>query len=171
VGESEQRYGIEELGELGGVSRRTVRYYVQEGLLPPPLGVGRGKHYGREHLERLLQVKTLQQRGLTLDEVRREVGRGRAALAEEAGRRSAALPEVSRATATRAGVLLPVADAAWASSAPGSPARSTWTRLDLLPGIELHLSSRYRKPSATALEELAEWCRRHVSENGGSEDE
>jgi DNA-binding transcriptional MerR regulator len=37
------RYGIDELAELGGVSRRTVRYYVQEQLLPPPLGVGAGR--------------------------------------------------------------------------------------------------------------------------------
>lgn len=33
------------MAELGGVSRRTVRYYVQEGLLSAPLGVGRGRHY------------------------------------------------------------------------------------------------------------------------------
>ena len=32
-------YSIVELAELGGVSRRTVRYYVQESLLPS-LGVG-----------------------------------------------------------------------------------------------------------------------------------
>ena len=61
------RYGIDELAELGGVSRRTVRYYVQERLLPPPLGVGRGRHYGRAHLDALLRVKSMQEAGLTLD--------------------------------------------------------------------------------------------------------
>ncbi len=64
-------YGIAELAELGGVSRRTVRYYVQEGLLAPPLGVGRGRHYGPEHLEQLLRVKSMQEQGLALDEIRR----------------------------------------------------------------------------------------------------
>ena len=63
-------YGIDDLARLGGVSRRTVRYYVQEGLLPAPRGLGRGRHYGPEHLERLLRVKALQQRGLTLEGVR-----------------------------------------------------------------------------------------------------
>ena len=48
-----ERYGIAELAALGGVTRRTVRYYVQQGLLPAPLGVGRGRHYGPEHLARL----------------------------------------------------------------------------------------------------------------------
>ena len=59
----ESRHAIGELADLGGVSRRTVRYYVQEGLLPAPLGVGRGRHYGAEHLEQLLKVKALQEQG------------------------------------------------------------------------------------------------------------
>lgn len=63
-------YGIEELAELGGVTRRTVRYYVQEGLLPAPRGVGRGRHYGPEHLDRLLQVKSMQERGESLEAIR-----------------------------------------------------------------------------------------------------
>ena len=63
-------YGIAELAELGGVSRRTVRYYVQEGLLPAPLGVGRGRHYGPAHLAQLLRVKALQEEGRSLTEIR-----------------------------------------------------------------------------------------------------
>ena len=50
-------YGIEELAELGGVTRRTVRYYVQRGLLPTPLGTGRGPHYTPAHLERLIHIR------------------------------------------------------------------------------------------------------------------
>ena len=66
----EPRYGIGDLADLGGVSRRTVRYYVQENLLPPPYGVGRGNHYGREHLDQLLRVKALQEAGKSLLEIR-----------------------------------------------------------------------------------------------------
>jgi DNA-binding transcriptional MerR regulator len=65
-----EHLSIDELAELGGVSRRTVRYYIQEGLLPKPLGVGRGRHYDRSHLERLLQVKAQQEAGLSLDAIR-----------------------------------------------------------------------------------------------------
>ncbi len=64
--EHEARYGVEELAGLAGVSRRTVRYYVQEGLLPPPFGLGRGRHYGPAHLEPLIRLKSLQEQGLTL---------------------------------------------------------------------------------------------------------
>lgn len=67
----ELRYAIGDLADLGGVSRRTVRYYVQEDLIPAPLGIGRGNHYGREHLDQLLKVKALQEAGRTLDEIRR----------------------------------------------------------------------------------------------------
>lgn len=68
------RYAIGDLAELGGVSRRTVRYYVQEGLIPAPYGLGRGRHYGREHLESLLRVKALQEAGRTLEEIRARPG-------------------------------------------------------------------------------------------------
>lgn len=71
VAGDDPRYGIDELAELGGVSRRTVRFYIQEGLLPAPYGVGRGNHYGPEHLNALLRVRTQQEAGRTLDEIRR----------------------------------------------------------------------------------------------------
>jgi len=66
----ERRYGINELAALGGVSRRTIRFYIQENLLPPPLGLGRGNHYTDAHLERLLQVRTLQEKGHTIAQIR-----------------------------------------------------------------------------------------------------
>lgn len=66
MSENETRYGIQELAQLGGVSRRTVRYYVQRGLLPAPTGTGRGKHYTQEHLEVLRRVCALQQAGVPL---------------------------------------------------------------------------------------------------------
>jgi len=65
----ERCYGIEELAELGGVTRRTVRYYVQRGLLPTPLGTGRGPHYTLAHLERLIHIRQLQETGVPLTEV------------------------------------------------------------------------------------------------------
>ena len=132
------RYGIEELAALGGVTRRTVRYYVQEGLLQAPLGVGRGRHYGPEHLARLQAVKGLQEKGLSLDEVRAEIERG-------SGRRKA------KAAAAAA---LPEADAA----------PSAWTRLEVLPGVELHVSGRRLLPPLGQLRELAEWCARNLRE-------
>jgi DNA-binding transcriptional MerR regulator len=129
------RYGVEELAVLGGVTRRTVRYYVQQGLLQAPLGVGRGRHYGPEHLARLEQVKALQERGLSLDEVRDEV--------ERPARKG-------RATA------------AASTAAPGA---SAWRRVELVPGVELHVEAGRRLPHAERLRELREWCARHIGKN------
>src|SRR5215470_14935149 len=67
--QDERCYGIEELAELGGVTRRTVRYYVQRGLLPAPLGTGRGPHYTSAHLERLIHIRKLQEASVPLAEI------------------------------------------------------------------------------------------------------
>jgi DNA-binding transcriptional MerR regulator len=62
-------YGPDDLAERAGVSRRTVRYYVQRGLLPAPAGLGRGKHYGEAHLARLIRIRELQEAGVPLERI------------------------------------------------------------------------------------------------------
>lgn len=62
-------YSIGELAELGGVSRRTVRYYVQRGLLEAPAGAGRGSRYSQRHLDTLIRIRKLQEEGVPLSEV------------------------------------------------------------------------------------------------------
>ena len=89
--ETDARYAIGDLARLAGVSRRTVRYYVQEGLIPAPLGVGRGNHYSREHLDEILRVKAMQEAGRTLDEIRNGPTPG--ARTKRRDRETAAAPE------------------------------------------------------------------------------
>ncbi|MDZ4804366.1 MAG: MerR family transcriptional regulator [Candidatus Eisenbacteria bacterium] len=62
-----RRFSITELAQVAGISGRTVRYYVQRGLIPPPDGRGPGRHYGQEHLDRILKLRDLQRTGLSLD--------------------------------------------------------------------------------------------------------
>jgi DNA-binding transcriptional MerR regulator len=66
-------YGPDDLAERAGVSRRTVRYYVQRGLLPAPSGLGRGKHYSEAHLARLIRIRTLQEAGVPLERIGAEL--------------------------------------------------------------------------------------------------
>jgi DNA-binding transcriptional MerR regulator len=128
---SDALYAIGELADLASISRRTVRYYIHEGLLPPPLGLGRGNHYGREHLDRLLQVKALQEAGRSLDEIRQLLGQQ------------------------------PATDA----RVPAMPLpRSTWRRIGMVPGVELHVSDDVRLPAPGRLQELAAWCRQHFGD-------
>jgi DNA-binding transcriptional MerR regulator len=62
----EKKFTIDELSELAGFTRRTIRYYIQEGLLEPPSGRGRGGFYYDSHLERLRLIKSLTGKGLGL---------------------------------------------------------------------------------------------------------
>lgn len=64
---------IETLAGLSGSSRRTIRFYVQEGLLAPPEGQKRAARYSDDHLERLLRIRRLQQEGLSLEAIRRHL--------------------------------------------------------------------------------------------------
>lgn len=130
------RYAIGELATLGGVSRRTVRYYVQEGLIPPPLGLGRGNHYTADHLDQLLRVKSMQESGRTLDDIR-------ALLDQRPQSRASAQP-----------------------SHDAVPPRSLWRRIALTPGVELHIASTVRVPTPAQLRELADWCHQHGFESG-----
>ena len=50
-------YKLEELARAAGTSPRTVRYYVQRGLLPAPAFRGKDTAYGPEHLVRLRAIR------------------------------------------------------------------------------------------------------------------
>jgi DNA-binding transcriptional MerR regulator len=65
-GVDEKRYTIDELSDLTGFSRRTIRYYIQQGLLEPPAGRGRGGFYYDSHVETLKRIKALQEDGFNL---------------------------------------------------------------------------------------------------------
>lgn len=63
-------YSIEDLCRLTGLTRRTIRYYIQEGLVPKPEGERRAAHYLNSHLEILLRIRRLTASGLSLEAVR-----------------------------------------------------------------------------------------------------
>jgi len=73
---TEKYYTIKELCDLTGFTRRTIRYYIQEGLLDPPAGRGRGGFYFDSHVKRLLEIKALQSKGLKLAAIQELVRKG-----------------------------------------------------------------------------------------------
>ncbi len=68
--DSPERFSIEQLATLAGVTPRTVRFYISEGLLERPAGEKRGAHYLRRHLEQLLTIRRWSDAGLSLERVR-----------------------------------------------------------------------------------------------------
>jgi len=65
------RYTLQELTSATGVTPRTVRYYVSEGLLPPPVAAGPRSYYTETHLQRLRLIVHLKDTYLPLREIRR----------------------------------------------------------------------------------------------------
>jgi DNA-binding transcriptional MerR regulator len=53
---------IDDLAVRAGVPSRTIRYYTQQGLLPPPSLRGRVGYYSEQHLDRLKLIKELQEK-------------------------------------------------------------------------------------------------------------
>lgn len=67
---SSQTFSLDELCTLAAVPKRTVRYYIQLGLLPRPQGENRGAKYLNTHLDALLRIKQLTEAGISLERIR-----------------------------------------------------------------------------------------------------
>ena len=63
------KFTLRQLSDSAEVPARTVRYYIQKGLLPPPDGEKRGAHYSEGHLAQLLRIRQWQDAGLSLDAI------------------------------------------------------------------------------------------------------
>lgn len=125
--ETSERYSIGELSDLTGLSRRTIHYYVQRGLLPPPEGGGRGHYYTVGHVERIRRIRAWQDAGTSLDRIRACLGPGNGEAEEFAAAEPVRRPE-------------PV----------------MWMRLPVAPGVELGLQAGRFRISPARLEQLAE---------------
>lgn len=67
--DNDKKYRLEDLSELTGFPRRTIRFYIQKGYLAPPMGQKRGSYYTNEHLEALLKIKRLSQKNVPLKQM------------------------------------------------------------------------------------------------------
>src|SRR5450759_2104993 len=152
-----QEWCIGELAKLADVTPRTVRYYVELGLLPPPEGLGRGAGYGQEHLDRLLVIKRLQADRFSLDEVREQLATfAPATTTRLASETAPAPPDASSAAEYLArlresperyagrnteGLALGLA-VNHTPHSPDSYIGEQWTRIPLSEDIELHVKRR-----------------------------
>ena len=64
-----RRFTLEELASLAGLTARTVRYYIQQGLVDRPEGEKRGAYYLARHVDQLLQIRRWVDAGLSLDRI------------------------------------------------------------------------------------------------------
>ena len=130
-------YKLEELARAADVAPRTVRYYVQRGLLPAPEFKGRDTSYGRGHLSRLRAIKRLQAAGLPLDAIEARLAGSSEAELDQLARADVLEVELPRQAPPPAGSRHARA------SAPACGVRQAerWERVVLAPGLELFVKA------------------------------
>lgn len=140
-------YTAETLAFRAGIPLRTVRFYVQEKLIDPPLGRGRGAHFTDRHLAQLQQARTLQNAGFSLDAIR-----------ERAGDLTLGLTVMKNYDAMRRH---------WASAGSASRAveegdldPAECLRIPMADGVELLVSNDRPLPSPRVLVEIALYIRK-----------
>jgi DNA-binding transcriptional MerR regulator len=139
---------LAELSKRAGIPPRTVRFYLQRGLLLAPEFRGRHTGYEEANLVRLQAIRRLQDRFLPLDAIKLELQR--------------MTPEQIRAVAK--GGTPPSLAAAAQATRPAPPTATgedgaTWQRWELAPGLELHLSQSADGRSRALAEKLRELAR------------
>lgn len=70
----ETRLTVDELADLVGMSRRTIRAHQARKLLPPPVRAGRVAYYDENHIRRLENIKSLQRQGFNLVAIQAMLG-------------------------------------------------------------------------------------------------
>jgi DNA-binding transcriptional MerR regulator len=73
-------YTLDQLCALTDMTKRTVRYYMQLGLVDRPVGETRAAHYTPKHLEQLLQIRKLADAGVSLERIREVLAGGESPL-------------------------------------------------------------------------------------------
>ena len=183
---TDARYTLTELSALAGVTPRTVRYYLGQGLLPAVGIPGRGAKYDDTHLARLHVIKRLQAEHQPLAEIRRRLetldDNTIAAIAAEptpTPRSDSALDYIRRITSPAPSRALYMREAPplfAANEAPRSPEpqqsapsarleRSQWERVDLAPDIELHIRRPLPRSTAKRVDRLIEMARDLLEED------
>lgn len=171
---------IEELAGVTGVSVRTIRFYITEGLLPGPGARGKQASYSEEHILRLRLIRRLADErvplaeqkerlaGLTPADVRDLLAEAEERQEERVEARDAPSPKEyiatllrqAKAARTRPSTPPPSAPAPPARLAEAGPDRQTYERWELAPGVELHVSAAAHSRQADLIDRVLRAARR-----------
>lgn len=135
MSEREQLFSIDELADRAEVSRRTVRFYVQRGLLPAPRGLGRGRHYDASHLHALMRIRAWQEEGVPLALIARRLQAGTTEPESQVRGAGAGMHPGTAAGVSGAAALA-------REESVGDAAVSVWTHVQLGDGVSLQLRDR-----------------------------
>jgi DNA-binding transcriptional MerR regulator len=129
-------YSMAELKELTGFAARSIRHHASLGLLPKTEYHGNQTRYDHEYLLRLLAIRKLTAKGMTLNRVKATLRKMSpeeleefAAPDDEPGPEAPSVPAATPSTPAHAG------------ASPEAPrvVGEKWTRVPILPGLDLQL--------------------------------
>jgi DNA-binding transcriptional MerR regulator len=63
-------FTINELSEATQVEPRNIRFYIQQGVMPGPIGAGRGARYTQKHAEILRNINRWKRAGFSLERIK-----------------------------------------------------------------------------------------------------
>jgi len=164
-------YDLNELCARAEVTARTVRYYIQQGLLPAPDAQGPATRYGRGHLDRLLLIRQLQKEHQPLAEIRAQL-EGlrdqdvRRLLSRPSKRPTSAVDYVRSVLGGSSHELS--SSRTFASPGPAvrlsTPVKSQWERISLAPDVELHVRRPLTREANRRVEKLLDLARQILKE-------
>ena len=152
---TERTYKLDELARAAGISARTVRYYVQRGLLPAAAFRGKDTAYRHAHLARLRAIRRLQEAYLPLDAIAAELdGRDLGAIER--------IAEGRAKPASRSGVAVEPVHAREPSVADDEDVRAkmarevsrVFRRIELFPGVDLTVADDAPEKSVRLVEQM-----------------
>jgi len=126
MSENNKKYSIDEISELTGFSRRTIRFYIEESIIKPPAGRGRGGFYYDSHLSDLMKIKNMQDSGLNLNSIR----------------------EILKSESGNAQILKEQEEVF------ENYKRDTWVRCEIAEGLELHFKRSIEEKSGRKINEI-----------------
>ena len=155
---TERSYKIDELARAAGMSVRTVRYYVQRGLLPAAAFRGKDTAYDHGHLTRLRAVRRLQEAFFPLDAIAAELD-GRPAHEIEAiadGRVTPVSPvgDGTSTSTTTSTSRAPLDEDEDARAAIARQASRLYRRIELFPGVDLTVAEDAPDKSVRLVKEM-----------------
>lgn len=170
---TETTYDLNELCARAGVTTRTVRYYIQRGLLPAPAAQGPATRYGQGHLDRLLLIRHLQREHQPLAEIRTQLEglrdedvRRLLSTSRPSKRPSSAVDYVRSVLGGGAPAYL-LAETTGPQEPPirqTTPVKSQWERISLAPDVELHVRRPLTREANRRVEKLLDLARQILQE-------
>ena len=163
----DEGYDLTGLCEAAGVTTRTVRYYIQQGLLPAPALQGPATRYGRTFVDRLKLIRHLQREHIPLAEIRKRLE----VLDDASVRRLVATPPARKPSSAVDYVRAVLG--AGTGQAPSrrreepatlAPHRAQWERITLAPDVELHVRRPLTREQNRRVEKLLAVARQTFAE-------